>query len=368
MKQLFACLLLTYNCVAQTMSNTTLTHYAIGAHRTNTHPILILSTNSGPAAIAQQHTFALRTFLNYLTLGKHPIDMIAEELGAPSSDRDIDYYPVYKMYLDQKQMGTLRYASHDCRDQNDAEVITLLATVLNEITDFANQDSTNQWPEKSFFASPSYMIIKNNLRETTSTFHVTDLLEHLDEQTQILNNPEHLLFIPTDIKQEIIVQFVRSKEKIEKLIAPHLVSDRTLLIDIIFDYIEHNPLSQQFRDLSDALSAPSTLMAQASFLDGIIESQSNQNMTLFFANENQTTPIIAYLKRIGYQFDISLPLINIIGNKINTIDMWSCINLLLHSFATDKEIKNQQTLLDVLSQQHTKRVPINVLHQTCLLQ
>lgn len=345
---------------------TLIEHYALATLPEADSKVLILSASQGPAIIAQQHTIALRTFLNHLMVGRHVVDLITEEIA--SLAHAAKEPAPYKLYLERTQMGAVKYVAHDYRDRLDADLIAMFAIIAKELHALMHNDyetSKGTWPDKDFFVSnESYRIIKDHIRANIQEVSTHDFLTHLHEQEIILHDREQFPHITPKIMFDLQSRFVTSKQKAIAFINKHAQDQQPLLVDIIFALIENSDSSKSLEQMVNTFTTPSSIVAQAGFLSGILESQKKDNLTIFFAHVHQTKVISDYLKQMGYTFTLSTPLVKAVEQKIASVDIWSFINLLMHSFAESKALEQQCSLLDMLLKNNTKRCSVNLLIAT----
>lgn len=341
--------------------NSILTHYALGTVGKMNKKLLILSAQHGPTALARMHTIALRTFLSSLAIDSQPIDFITQQATAITEQEPI----TYKMYLEQTKSGSLKYAEHDHRDRIDIEMIDIFSTLTQELAALFAQEhiEPNGWPGSQFFAtSAAYHVLRDNLRAHAEHITINDYLAHLDELSNNLENTEQFPLIKQSVMDNLKAQFAQSKNKFLQFIQSKTThQSNQLIINFAFDIIQTGETITDLKTMIDIFTTPSSIIAQAGFLSGILQSQKQNNHTIFLGHEHQADIIINYAREHGYEFNCIVPLIEKKDDKLYAIDIWTCINLFMHSFASQKIIMGQQNFLQVLQKRHVTRCPTHSL-------
>ncbi len=342
--------LLAYGATLSANVGTVIQKYTLLYRPQNNSKILILSTETGPVTAANIHRLALNTFIRTLMFSQEPIDLITEE--ATSIEKSGGSY---RSYFERYQTGPIKFAANDFRDKIDADLLTTFSLVIKEIENLLEQKiiaNKDQWPSSDFFETdPAYNIMKDHLCANTPQLLIQEFLEHLEEQSTLLCADGECSLLPQMILKKITGSFIVSKQSVEKYISDTARDTKDKLIDFIFSQIEHAQSIKDIEQLFNTFIEPSTIVAQAGFLQGILTSQEKKNHTIFFAHTSQTKVIINYLEHLGYQSKFSVPLIRMEEKKIITLDVWSLINLLMHSFVPIAKLEHQRELFDRLIEQ-----------------
>ena len=349
-------LLMTY-CAFGSMG-TIIDHYLLLQHPTNQRKLLILSAIPGPRAIAHLHQIAFRTFLSILMTGIQTVELITEDT-IPFSEDTFTENTTYKNYLKQRPTRAIKYVSYDFRDKIDADILTVFALIAKEFdTLFETNIISRQesWPNQEFFRfNPAYQIIKNQIIQHAPKITVQEYLLHLQEQKDMFNDRQQFELVQPEILHELQKKFDLSIQNISNWLSNATNSSQTEpLITIILSALETESSIKAIEDIAQRFIDPGTITAHAGFLQGILAGQS-QNNAIFFAHARQTNPVATYLQRMGYQISISTPLITTEDKKIKILDGWALINLFQQTFASEKSIEQQRSLLDLFLSHTQKR-------------